>query len=112
MVSAATESVAASPPETAPVTVELAYARPDRQWLLTLSVPANSTVAAVIAQSGLLAQCPELDLDQNAVGIWSRPVPLTQPVQAGDRVEIYRPLRLDPNTTLRQRERAKQRRRR
>lgn len=110
MASAATDASAATLPPT--VVVELAYARPDRQWLLALTVPQGATVAAVIQQSGLLERCPELDLAVNPVGIWSRPVALEQPVQAGDRVEIYRPLRLDPNATLRQRERAKQRRQR
>ena len=100
------------PEPAATITVELAYARPDQQWLLALQVPVASTVEAVIQQSDLLRRCPELDLSVNPVGIWSRPVPLNQPVQAGDRVEIYRPLRLDPSTTLRQRERAKQRRQR
>ncbi|MFN4290651.1 MAG: RnfH family protein [Permianibacter sp.] len=110
MASAATETSAATVPAT--VAVELAYARPDRQWLLALTVPQGATVAAVIQQSGLLERCPELDLAVNPVGIWSRPVALDQTVQAGDRVEIYRPLRLDPNATLRQRAWAKQRRQR
>ncbi len=96
----------------ASLTVEVAYALPDRQTLLTLSVPDGSTVAAVIRQSGLLQRHPEIDLDQQPVGIWARPVPLQQPVAAGDRIEIYRPLTVDPSTTLRQREQAKRRQRR
>lgn len=96
----------------AQLTVELAYALPDRQTLLTLSVPAGSTVEAAIRQSGLLQRHPEIDLSQQPVGIWSRLVPLQQELCAGDRIEIYRPLTVDPATTLRQREQAKRRQRR
>jgi uncharacterized protein len=92
------------------VVVELAYARPEQQTLLALNVPPGSTVVQVIEQSGLLKRYPEIDLASNTVGIWSRPVPLSQRVQAGDRIEIYRPLLLDPTTTLRQREKAKRKR--
>lgn len=94
----------------ATVPVEVAYALPSRQTLLALDVAAGSTVAEVLRQSGILDRHPEIELARVTVGIWSRPVALVQPVQAGDRIEIYRPLVIDPRTTLRQRERAKQRR--
>jgi len=90
--------------------IELAYALPDRQTLLALTVPAGCTAEAAIRRSGMLERHPEIDLAVNPVGIWSRTIALQQPVQAGDRIEIYRPLILDPKTTLRQREKAKRRR--
>lgn len=101
-------SVSAGAP--AELAVELVYALPTEQCLLALTVAVASTVEQVIRQSGLLSRYPEIDLACNPVGIWSRPVPLSQPVQAGDRIEIYRPLVIDPATTLRQREKAKRRR--
>lgn len=91
-------------------TVEVVYALPDRQTLLTVQVPAGATVDDAVRRSGLFDRYPELALPGQRVGIWSRPVPWTEPVQAGDRIELYRPLKLDPSTTLRQRERAKRRR--
>lgn len=92
------------------VTVEVVYAWPDRQTLLTVQVPAGATVEAAVRRSGLFDRHPELALPEQRVGIWSRLVPWTEPVQSGDRIELYRPLKLDPSTTLRQRERAKRRR--
>lgn len=94
----------------ATIAVEVAYALPERQTLLALDVAAGSTVIEVLRQSGILGKHPEIDLDRATVGIWSRTVPLDQRVEAGDRIEIYRPLIIDPRTTLRQREIAKQRR--
>ena len=62
---------------------------------------AGMTVANVLEQSGLLDSYPELV--GMPVGIFSRAVPLDTPVKSGDRIEIYRPLTLDPMETRRQR---------
>ena len=85
---------------------------PETLAVATDASPAQLTVEAAIRQSGLLQRHPEIDLSQQPVGIWSRLVPLQQELCAGDRIEIYRPLTVDPATTLRQREQAKRRQRR
>ena len=63
------------------------------------------TVANVLEQSGLLKKYPELA--DYPVGIFSRIVQLSALVKAGDRVELYRPLRLDPMEIRRQRAKKK-----
>lgn len=83
------------------ITVEVAYARPERQWLLPVVVAAGTTARDAIEQSGILAQCPEIDLGQNRIGIFGREVPLEQVLTAGERVEIYRPLLADPKDVRR-----------
>jgi len=83
--------------------VEVAYALPDRQVILALEVAADATVAAVIAQSGILAQFPEIDLEKNKVGVFGKLGKLTDTLHAGDRVEIYRPLIADPKEVRKQR---------
>lgn len=91
------------------ITVEVAYAKPERQSLLTLTVAANSTVEQVINASGILQQFAEIDLTTQKVGIWSRPVKLQDQVKQGDRLEIYRPLIADPKDLRRRRaEKAKE----
>ncbi|NRQ44608.1 RnfH family protein [Rheinheimera sp. YQF-2] len=91
------------------ITVEVAYARPERQSLLTLSVGLNCTVQEAIEQSGILQQFPDIDLNVQKVGIWSRPVKPDEPLKAGDRIEIYRPLIADPKDLRRRRaEKAKE----
>jgi len=81
--------------------VELAYAAVECQMVLSLTVPEGFTVLQVIEQSGILLQCPEIDLNHNQVGIFSRQLALDTKVQAGDRVEIYRPLTIDPKKARR-----------
>ncbi|CAM3730813.1 RnfH family protein [Rheinheimera salexigens] len=89
--------------------VEVAYALPTQQSLLTLSVAADATVEQIIHSSGILQQYPEIDLSQLKVGVWSRTVKLTDTVKEGDRIEIYRPLIADPKDLRRRRaERAKE----
>ncbi|MDP2716286.1 RnfH family protein [Rheinheimera sp.] len=91
------------------ITVEVAYALPQRQSLLTLSVSRYCTVREAIEQSGILQQFTDIDLDVQKVGIWSRPVKLDELLKAGDRVEIYRPLIADPKDLRRRRaEKAKE----
>ncbi|MFM2482845.1 RnfH family protein [Celerinatantimonas sp. YJH-8] len=76
--------------------VEVIYALPDKQTLLSVSVPEETTVGQTIELSGMYQHYPELRERSLKVGIFSRPVKLTDPVQNGDRVEIYRPLLADP----------------
>ena len=91
------------------ITVEVAYAKPERQSLLTLAVAPGSNVEQVITASGILQQFPEIDLSVQKVGIWSRPVKLQDNVKPGDRIEIYRPLIADPKDLRRRRaEKAKE----
>jgi putative ubiquitin-RnfH superfamily antitoxin RatB of RatAB toxin-antitoxin module len=77
------------------VAVSVVYATPDRQTVVSLNVPAKSTVADVVAASGLLARFPEIDRSPKCA-IFGRPVALTGGVLPGDRVEILRPLAIDP----------------
>ncbi|OSN06963.1 RnfH family protein [Lonsdalea iberica] len=83
--------------------VEVVYALPERQFLRTLGLNEGSTVEQAIKASGLLTLRPEIDLNINKIGIFSRPVKLDQKLQEGDRVEIYRPLTADPKELRRQR---------
>jgi putative ubiquitin-RnfH superfamily antitoxin RatB of RatAB toxin-antitoxin module len=78
------------------IAVEVVFATVQRQVLLNLTVNAGSTVEQVIQQSSILRMFSEIDLAVNKVGIWSRTVKLSDVVQDGDRVEIYRPLIADP----------------
>ena len=86
--------------EAATVLVEVAYAEPQRQFLRALRVPAGSTVAQVIAASGVERECG-IDAGALSVGLWSKPVACDACVRDGDRVEIHRPLRIDPKEARR-----------
>lgn len=85
------------------IRVELVYARPERQRTVSLQLAADSSVAQAIAASGLLVQCPEIDLARNRVGIFGRLCRLEDGLQEGDRIEIYRPLLIDPKEARRRR---------
>lgn len=82
----------------ASVTVQVVYALPAGATILNVTVAQEATVVEVLQQSGILQQFPELVLETISVGIFSRKVALTDKVAAGDRIEIYRPLLIDPKT--------------
>lgn len=89
--------------------IEVAYALPDKQFLLHVTVAEGATVEQAIIASGILSLRDDIDLKKNKVGIYSRAVKLTDTVKEGDRIEIYRPLIADPKELRRQRaERSKE----
>ncbi|MFJ7798286.1 RnfH family protein [Pseudomonas sp. NPDC096950] len=85
------------------IEVEVVYAAVDRQVLLTVAVPTGATVRAALLESGVGVEFPELDLTHCPVGIFGKVItdPDTRVVQAGDRIEIYRPLLADPKEVRR-----------
>jgi putative ubiquitin-RnfH superfamily antitoxin RatB of RatAB toxin-antitoxin module len=85
------------------IEVEVAYAKPEQQFIVALELPENVTAEQAIVASGLLSRCPEIDLTINKVGIFATACGLDQPLRQGDRVEIYRPLAHDPKDARRQR---------
>ena len=64
--------------------IEVAHARPDRQWLLPLVVPAGTSVRGAVLASPLARECPGLDLATAPLGVWGERVPDDRPVRAGD----------------------------
>ncbi len=76
-------------------------AREVQEVCLELTAPCS--VLAALQQSGLLAVFPEIDSLQTAVGVWGRKAGLDQLLRDQDRVEVYRPLRVDPKVARRER---------
>ena len=85
------------------IKVSVTYALPDRQTVRELELPVGATLALALEQSGLLQDYPEIDLESASVGVYGRRMPLHAVVQSGDRVEIYRQLRMEPKEARRQR---------
>jgi putative ubiquitin-RnfH superfamily antitoxin RatB of RatAB toxin-antitoxin module len=81
--------------------VEVAYALPDRQCLLQVEIENDATIETAIYRSGILAMFPDIDLTTQKVGIFGKELKLSEKVHAGDRVEIYRPLSIDPKEARR-----------
>jgi putative ubiquitin-RnfH superfamily antitoxin RatB of RatAB toxin-antitoxin module len=73
---------------------------------IELELGAGATVADALRASGLAARHPELDLATAAIGVWGALCTPDRPLRDRDRVEVYRPLRVDPKEARRQRQRA------
>ncbi|WP_339478397.1 RnfH family protein [Pseudomonas fluorescens] len=85
------------------IEIEVVYAAVDRQVLRTVSVPEGATVRDALLKSGTGDEFPELDLAECPVGIFGKVIadPEVRLIQAGDRIEIYRPLLADPKEVRR-----------
>ena len=81
--------------------VTVVYAHPDRQIVRDIDVPAGTTVSDALLRSGITAEVP--DAARAAVGIFGHVTSGDTVLQAGDRVEIYRPLNLEPKEARRRR---------
>jgi putative ubiquitin-RnfH superfamily antitoxin RatB of RatAB toxin-antitoxin module len=85
------------------ISVEVAYATLARQVILTVPVPRGATIEYAVRRSGILEEFPDIDLQVNDVGVFGNLADLKTILVPGDRVEIYRPLIVDPKEIRRQR---------
>ncbi len=85
------------------IDVEVVYALATEQTLLMVRVGVDATVQQAIRDSGILQRYPAIDLTQLKVGVFGKIVALDARLRAGDRIEIYRPLTVDPKEARRQR---------
>jgi putative ubiquitin-RnfH superfamily antitoxin RatB of RatAB toxin-antitoxin module len=76
--------------------VSVTYALPDRQAWLGVEVAEHATVRDAIEASGIIRAFPSLDLSTQKVGVFGKAVALEARLEAGQRVEIYRPITADP----------------
>jgi putative ubiquitin-RnfH superfamily antitoxin RatB of RatAB toxin-antitoxin module len=81
--------------------VGIAYANKKKQVWLKLEVPDGCTVREAINVSGIMKQFPEIDLDNQKVGIFGKLTKLDATIEEGSRIEIYRPITADPETVER-----------
>ncbi|MGG1943305.1 RnfH family protein [Trinickia sp. NRRL B-1857] len=80
----------------ATLSIEVCYARADAQTLIAVTMPAGATVRDAIDASDIARQHPEIDLSAAKIGVFGKLASLDTPLADHDRVEIYRPLIVDP----------------
>lgn len=83
--------------------IEVAYALPEEQVLITLDVEQGTTVEQAVKLSGILEKFTDIDLTKNKLGIFGKTTNADQVLRDKDRVEIYRPLIADPKESRRKR---------
>ncbi len=78
--------------------VEVAYARPDKQQIVQVIVPEGMVALEVVRVSGITDIFPEINPDEIDMGVFGKVIkdPASHEIQDGDRLELYRPLKIDP----------------
>ena len=84
------------------VKIEVVLALAESQVLQSIAVPMGTTVVEAIDLSGIAGEFPNLTVKSLTFGIWGKVVDGARAVQEGDRIEIYRPLPIDPRLARRQ----------
>jgi len=90
--------------------LEVAYGTAEKQWLLQVCMPVGATVLEAIEASGLYEKVPSLRAEPLVLGVFGQRLKRHEEytLKQGDRIEVYRPLMIDPKQA--RRERAKQKR--
>ena len=83
------------------ISVEVVAGLPRRQLLVELTLSRGATVADAIEQSRILKRFPDIDPAETTVGVWGKVVEPGRVLKDGDRVEVYRPLAMDPREARR-----------
>lgn len=80
------------------IQVEVAYALPEKQKIVSLTVESGTVIRDVVRQADMTRFFPDLDIENAKLGIFGKAVrkPDEQAIKAGERVEIYRELTVDP----------------
>lgn len=83
------------------IVVEVVFALAGRQKLLSVTLASGATAAEAIRQSGIAGSFPDKDFSACSIGVWGRLVEPSCLLQNGDRIEIYRPLTMQPRDARR-----------
>ncbi len=83
------------------ISIEVVFALSERQRLVTVAIACGATAREAVDKSGIAREFPEQDFSACRLGIWGRLIEDSQLLQDGDRVEIYRPLNIDPREARR-----------
>lgn len=81
--------------------VEIVFAEPAKQILRPMKIEVGTTARQALELSGLRDEFPQVDFGGVEFGIWGQRVPESQALRDGDRLEIYRPLAMDPREARR-----------
>lgn len=85
------------------ILVEVAYATPEKQLIKVLSVSEGVTAQEAVLQSGIAEHFEDIDLTRAKLGVFGKVVSHDHILSASDRVEIYRPLIVDPKQVRKER---------
>ena len=84
------------------IDVQIIYVQPEQVWSKKLIMPRGATPIDLIKKSGFLEAFAELTLEELHYGVYSQRVDQHYLMNNFDRLEIYRPLNVDPKTVRRE----------
>ncbi|MGF6568961.1 putative ubiquitin-RnfH superfamily antitoxin RatB of RatAB toxin-antitoxin module [Paraburkholderia sp. GAS333] len=85
------------------LSIEVCYAAADAQTLIAVDLPEGATLQQALDASGILQRYPAINLETQKVGVFGKLKPLDTVLADHDRVEIYRPLLVDPKLSRQRR---------
>ena len=81
--------------------IEVLYALPTHQHQLPIELPDGATIGQALEYLAQMPECSGWEMDESAIGVFGQLRPMESVLQSGDRLELYRPLLVDPKTARR-----------
>lgn len=81
--------------------IDVLYALPARQHQLEIELPDGATIGQAIERLAQMSECSGWEVDQSAIGVFGQLRPVESELENGDRLELYRPLLVDPKAARR-----------
>lgn len=85
------------------ITIEVVYATAQKQCLWQGQVEKGTDARTALLQSDMASHFPEVNFQEAPIGVFGKKVADDYVLQAWDRVEVYRPLLIDPKENRRRR---------
>lgn len=87
------------------IQVEVAFALPEKQMIIPLTVKKGTSMYDAVVQSGIASKFEGLDIDATPMGVFGKTErkPKERTLEEGERVELYRPLIADPKEVRKKR---------
>ena len=91
------------------ISVEVVYATRSNQEIVRVELEDGACATDALLASGLPVRYPEISRTETRLGIFGNQVRRATRLRDGDRVEVYRPLNVDPKAARREKASAKRR---
>lgn len=78
------------------IRIEVAYAMPEHQKIISFQIDSSTSIRDAVKFSQIHQYFPKIDVESCDLGVFSKPVNADYKLMDGDRIEIYRPLKIDP----------------
>ena len=78
------------------IRVQLVHALPDRYWALDVTLPSGSFISDALGAAAPAIETAGIEVDETSLAVFGRSAGINTRLHDGDRIELLRPLLVNP----------------